>query len=121
MQEAREIAVSSAPAFAGEGGQHDTAAGALRGFAIGTCCHHRCSWEHFTGRGLFRQLGFTGADFAAMARMSGRRTASHATTLLQPVLLGKLTRETYLCIGCRLGAVRAWLLAWQPWPGRIRG
>ena len=61
------------------------AAGALRGFAIATCCHHRCSWEHYTGRGLLRQLGFTAADFAAMARMSGRGTVSHAPSVVQCV------------------------------------
>ncbi len=43
----------------------------LQGFAIATCCHHRCSWEHYTGRELFRQHGMSKADFQLAAWMTG--------------------------------------------------
>ena len=43
----------------------------LQGFAIATCCHHRCSWEHYIGRELFRQHGMSEADFQLVAWMTG--------------------------------------------------
>ena len=52
----------------------EEAAGArrgLQGFAIATCCHHRCSWEHYIGRELFRQHGMSEADFQLVAWMTG--------------------------------------------------
>ena len=38
---------------------------------MATCCHHRCTWGDYTGRGLFRRLGIGEADFQAIAKMTG--------------------------------------------------
>lgn len=42
-----------------------------RGLAVATCCHHRCSWEHFTGSDAFLQLGFSPEEFEIVSWMTG--------------------------------------------------
>ena len=43
----------------------------LQGFGIATCCHHRCSWEHYVGRSFFQEHGMTEADFQLVSWMTG--------------------------------------------------
>ena len=43
----------------------------LQGFGIATCCHHRCSWDHYVGRGLFTEHGVSEAEFQLVAWMTG--------------------------------------------------
>lgn len=43
----------------------------IQGLAVATCCHHRCSWQHYVGKPTFRQLGFTPEDFEVMSWMTG--------------------------------------------------
>ncbi|KAA6427896.1 MAG: tRNA guanosine-2 -O-methyltransferase TRM13 protein [Trebouxia sp. A1-2] len=35
----------------------------VQGLAVATCCHHRCSWQHYVGKPLFKQLGFSPDEF----------------------------------------------------------
>ena len=43
----------------------------VQGLAVATCCHHRCSWQHYVGKPTFRQLGFTPEEFEVMSWMTG--------------------------------------------------
>ena len=43
----------------------------LQGFGIATCCHHRCSWEHYVGRSFFQEHGMTEVDFQLVSWMTG--------------------------------------------------
>ena len=43
----------------------------LQGFGIATCCHHRCSWEHYVGRSLFQEHGMSEQDFQLVTWMTG--------------------------------------------------
>ena len=43
----------------------------LQGFGIATCCHHRCSWEHYIGRSLFQEHGMSKEDFQLVIWMTG--------------------------------------------------
>jgi hypothetical protein len=55
------------PAGASEG----VAAGSLRGLAVATCCHHRCSWRHYVGQGTLREAGFSPEEFELISWMTG--------------------------------------------------
>ncbi|KAK9901520.1 hypothetical protein WJX75_000124 [Coccomyxa subellipsoidea] len=52
-------------------------AGGLLGFAVATCCHHRCTWKHYVGKTLFRSLGFSAADFQLISWMTGWALCGH--------------------------------------------
>ena len=52
-------------------GKAGAARSGLQGFGIATCCHHRCSWEHYVGRSFFREHGMTEADFQLVSWMTG--------------------------------------------------
>ena len=43
----------------------------LQGFGIATCCHHRCSWEHYVGRSFFQEHNMAEADFQLVSWMTG--------------------------------------------------
>ena len=43
----------------------------LQGFGIATCCHHRCSWEHYVGRSFFHEHGMSEQDFQLVTWMTG--------------------------------------------------
>ena len=43
----------------------------LQGFGIATCCHHRCSWEHYVGRDLFQKHSMSEEDFHLVTWMTG--------------------------------------------------
>ncbi len=43
----------------------------VQGLAVATCCHHRCSWQHYVGKPLFNQLGLSPDDFEVMSWMTG--------------------------------------------------
>ena len=43
----------------------------VQGFAVATCCHHRCSWQHYVGKPFFRRLEFTPDEFGVMSWMTG--------------------------------------------------
>eukprot|EP00887_Chlorella_sp_A99_P005730 scaffold1.g5730.t1 len=49
----------------------------LRGLAIATCCHHRCSWQHYVGQPLFRALGFSPEEFELVSWMTGWALCGH--------------------------------------------
>ncbi len=77
------------------------AAGGVRGLAVATCCHHRCSWRHFVAQGVFTELGFSPQEFEAIVWMTGwalvsckrlGNRSSHACVLC-PVWLGVLLLE----------------------------
>ena len=52
-----------------------TQAVGVQGLAVATCCHHRCSWQHFVGKPLFDQLGFSPDEFEVMRWMTGMKLA----------------------------------------------
>lgn len=58
----------------------------LQGMAVATCCHHRCSWQHYVGKASFRELGFSPEDFEVMSWMTGlayiHSIVSHALQLV---------------------------------------
>lgn len=43
----------------------------VQGFAVATCCHHRCSWQHYVGKPLFNSLEFTPDEFEVISWMTG--------------------------------------------------
>jgi len=49
----------------------------IRGLAIATCCHHRCTWQHFVGRELFGELGFSGEEFELISMITGYAVCGH--------------------------------------------
>ena len=55
----------------GPGVQFRGAGSGLQGFGIATCCHHRCSWEHYVGRDLFQKHGMSEQDFQLLTWMTG--------------------------------------------------
>lgn len=56
--------------------QHQSAPGATDSLLIALCCHHRCSWRSYVGRGFFEDtLGLTRDDFELMVRMSSWATS----------------------------------------------
>ncbi|XP_018026840.1 tRNA:m(4)X modification enzyme TRM13 homolog [Hyalella azteca] len=36
------------------------------GLVIALCCHHKCSWQHYTGKRFFKRIGLSGAEFTAV-------------------------------------------------------
>ena len=46
-------------------------AGVLRGLCIATCCHHRCTWQHYVNRPFFQRLGFSPDEFELISWMTG--------------------------------------------------
>ncbi|KAL0025254.1 hypothetical protein WJX77_010713 [Trebouxia sp. C0004] len=51
----------------------------VQGLAVATCCHHRCSWQHYVGKPLFNQLGFSPDEFEVMSWMTGWALCGHET------------------------------------------
>lgn len=43
----------------------------IQGLAVATCCHHRCSWQHYVGKHTFRRLGFNPEEFEVVSWMTG--------------------------------------------------
>ena len=54
-------------------GTDDQVAGeaGVQGFAVATCCHHRCSWQHYVGKQLFEHLELTPDEFEIISWMTG--------------------------------------------------
>ncbi len=44
------------------------------GVAVATCCHHRCSWNHYVNPAFFLKLGFTPVEFELISWMAGTVT-----------------------------------------------
>lgn len=44
------------------------------GVVIALCCHHRCDWRHYVGRGFFEKLGLGQREFGLFQRMSSWAT-----------------------------------------------
>lgn len=42
-----------------------------QGLAVATCCHHRCSWNHYVHPEFFLDLGFTPQEFELVSWMAG--------------------------------------------------
>lgn len=42
----------------------------LGGLVFATCCHHRCSWDSYCGRGYLEGRGLTDVDFCLITKMS---------------------------------------------------
>lgn len=43
----------------------------VRGLAVATCCHHRCSWRHFVAQREVQELGFSPQEFEVIAWLTG--------------------------------------------------
>jgi tRNA:m4X modification enzyme len=48
-----------------------TGAAGVRGAAIATCCHHRCSWADYVARGFFESRGFSQREFELLMHWTG--------------------------------------------------
>ncbi|XP_040264180.1 tRNA:m(4)X modification enzyme TRM13 homolog [Bufo bufo] len=44
------------------------------GIVIALCCHHRCDWQHYVGKGFFEKLGLGQQEFGLFQRMSSWAT-----------------------------------------------
>ncbi|KAG2488324.1 hypothetical protein HYH03_013174 [Edaphochlamys debaryana] len=74
---AADGAAEAAPASGDGGGAGPSPA--LLGLAIAPCCHHRCGWRAYTGKGLFRRLGLTAEEFELSSWMTGWALCGHDT------------------------------------------
>lgn len=54
-----------------QGGAGAPAGRGVRGLAVATCCHHRCSWQHFVAQQDMGELGFSPEEFEVIAWMTG--------------------------------------------------
>eukprot|EP00058_Branchiostoma_floridae_P020508 XP_002605998.1 hypothetical protein BRAFLDRAFT_285163 [Branchiostoma floridae] len=45
---------------------------------IALCCHHRCTWTSYVGKGFFTSIGFTEEDFHLLRSMSSWATCGFA-------------------------------------------
>ncbi|GIL60782.1 hypothetical protein Vafri_15223 [Volvox africanus] len=80
-QESGQPSVSS-----GNAGYNEASGGAVfRGLAIAPCCHHRCGWQAYTGKPLFRRLGLSATDFELISWMTGWALCGHDTPSSAPV------------------------------------
>jgi len=59
----------------------------VQGLAVATCCHHRCSWQHYVGKPLFNQLGFSPDEFEVMSWMTGMTLVVNLVWCLTPGLM----------------------------------
>ncbi|WAR22789.1 TRM13-like protein [Mya arenaria] len=48
----------------------------LAGAVIALCCHHRCAWRPYVGKGFFQECGLTARDFQVIASMSSWATCA---------------------------------------------
>ena len=76
-------------------GRDDQALGeaGVQGFAVATCCHHRCSWQHYVGKPLFKRLEFSPDEFEIISWMTGAvMLPSYGGTYIvkQPIYLARL-------------------------------
>ncbi|GAX76544.1 hypothetical protein CEUSTIGMA_g3990.t1 [Chlamydomonas eustigma] len=53
------------------------AANKMHGLAVAPCCHHRCGWRAYTGKALFRDLGFSPEEFEVLSWMTGWALCGH--------------------------------------------
>jgi len=49
----------------------------LNGFAVATCCHHRCSWRTFVGKRALAAFGITPWEFEALVWCSSWALCGH--------------------------------------------
>lgn len=47
------------------------------GVAIATCCHHRCTWQHYVGKNFCAAHGVTPEDFEIISWMTGWALCGH--------------------------------------------
>ncbi len=47
------------------------AGGGLLGLAVATCCHHRCTWRDYVGKGYLLRAGFSPEEFEIVSWMCG--------------------------------------------------
>ena len=87
---------AAAPAGQPSGGavQRVPAGGGVRGLAVATCCHHRCSWQHFVAKQEMAELGFSPLEFEDIAWLTGGREGQEPPP---PPLL----RCRWCCCSCR--------------------
>ncbi|XP_066298563.1 tRNA:m(4)X modification enzyme TRM13 homolog [Branchiostoma lanceolatum] len=50
----------------------------VEGILIALCCHHRCTWTSYVGKGFFSNIGFTEGDFHILRSMSSWATCGFA-------------------------------------------
>ncbi|XP_078656969.1 tRNA:m(4)X modification enzyme TRM13 homolog [Branchiostoma floridae x Branchiostoma belcheri] len=50
----------------------------VEGILIALCCHHRCTWTSYVGKGFFANIGFTEDDFYTLRSMSSWATCGFA-------------------------------------------
>lgn len=43
----------------------------MRGLAVATCCHHRCSWRQYVDKAFFSRRGFSREEFELVCWMTG--------------------------------------------------
>ena len=73
----------------------------VQGLAVATCCHHRCSWQHYVGKPLFNQLGFSPDEFEVMSWMTGMKLARNFVCCLtrgQMCMHGHIWQKSVICI-----------------------
>lgn len=76
----------------------------VQGFAVATCCHHRCSWQHYVGKPLFKRLELSPDEFEIISWMTG--------AVMLPSFGGTVTFEQPSCLmrfcctmaGCNVAA-----------------
>lgn len=56
----------------------------LVGVALASCCHHRCTWQHFVGKDVWlKQCGLSSAEFELVSWMTGWGLCGHSSPLIQ--------------------------------------
>ena len=72
------------------------------GFAVATCCHHRCTWDSYVNRSYLAKLGFHRSCFSALVKISSWATldASQVREVQDVGSANGLTWQNKRRLGC---------------------
>jgi tRNA:m4X modification enzyme len=65
-----------------DGSSHEKikSASIFLGLGIATCCHHRCSWQHYVAQDIILELGFSPEEFEVISYMTAWALCGHGAS-----------------------------------------
>jgi tRNA:m4X modification enzyme len=52
----------------------------LLGLGVATCCHHRCTWQHYVAQDVILELGFTPEEFEMISHFTSWALCGHGAS-----------------------------------------